>query len=132
MNSQFQSQRGHAIFDYIRQGSPTPATQSTASSSSSAVIPSWIDNMTQQPPRRRRSPVRNTRARDEGWHWHEEVRDAQRAEHTELLEEVRASGIIAARRKAIAKSAAGQRHWTSYREEAMIAAQSRPGQRPIY
>ena len=75
--------------------------------------------------------MRNTRARDAGWHLHEEVRDTQRAEHTELLEEVRTSDTIAVRRKVTAK-AADQRHWAQYRDEALAAARSRPGQRPRY
>ena len=131
MNTQFQSPRGHVIFDYVRPSFPTPATQSSASSSSSAVIPSWIENMSPPPPpRRRRSPARNTRARDEGWRWHGEIRDSQRAEHIELLEEVRTTEVIAARRKASANATGVQRDWTSYRDEAL--AQGRPGQRPRY
>ena len=128
--SQFQSQRGYHLFDY-RIAAPSESAASSSQTSSVAVVPTWVDELTPPPPRvprRRKSPARNMRPRDEEWAAHGQVRDDQRAGHVEFLEEMRTAAQLAVRRKASGKAAA-QRTWQEYRGDAMGATGSRPEQR---
>ena len=130
LGSQFQSQRGYHLFDY-RPTAPSQEAAGSSQSSSTAAVPTWVDELTPPPPRvprRRKSPARNMRPRDGEWEEHGQVRDAQRAGHAEILEEMRNTVQMAVRRKAPG-TATPRRSWEDYRDDALGAMSGRPEQR---